>query len=267
MTGEIQIQDVGKYTTSMSKSMIDKMFFMDKIDSSIKVIFDYGCADGALINFLAPLFPDIAFVGYDASAEMIEHAISNKTYKNVSFIDNLDNFSTWLSENNFTSNQCAINLSSLIHEVYSYSSIQEIEEFWNFVNKSGFEYIIIRDMCLDAAAHRPALKEDLIKVRSRYAADKIREFENIHGSICDNYNLIHFLLKYRYTENWNREVHENYLPLAVEDIAGKIDTHYELIYFDHYILPFLANIVQVDFDITIKDYTHIKFIYRQKGNR
>ena len=122
-------------------------------------------------------------------------------------------------------------------------------------------------MCLDAVAHRPALKEDLVKVRSRYAADKIREFESVHGSICDNYNLIHFLLKYRYTENWNREVHENYLPLSVEDIAGKVDAHYELIYFDHYILPFLANIVQVDFDITIKDYTHIKFIYRQKGNK
>lgn len=264
MTEEIQIQDMNKYTTSMSKSMIDKMFFMDKINSSIKVIFDYRCADGALINFLAELFPDIAFVGYDTSAEMIACAVKNKVCKNVSFVDNLDNFSAWLSDNNFTPNQCAINLSSLIHEVYNYSTLQEIEQFWNFVNKSGFEYIIIRDMCLDAAAHRPALKEDLIKVRSRYAADKIREFENIHGSICDNYNLIHFLLKYRHTENWDREVHENYLPLSVEDIAGKIDAHYELIYFDHYILPFLANIVQVDFDITIKDYTHIKFIYRQK---
>ena len=120
MTGEIQIQDVGKYTTSMSKSMIDKMFFMDKIDSSIKVIFDYGCADGALINFLAPLFPDMVFIGYDASAEMIACATNNKTCKNVSFIDNLDDFSAWLTENNFTPNQCAINLSSLIHEVYRY---------------------------------------------------------------------------------------------------------------------------------------------------
>ena len=102
-----------------------------------------------------------------------------------------------------------------------------------------------------------------ISTRSKDFADFLRDIR----SICDNYNLIHFLLKYRYTENWNREVHENYLPLSVEDIAGKIDAHYELIYFDHYILPFLANIVQVDFDITIKDYTHIKFIYQQKGNK
>lgn len=264
MIGEIQIQDISKYTTSMSKSMIDKMFFMDKIDSSIKIIFDYGGADGALINFLAPLFPDIVFIGYDVSAEMIARAANNKTYENVLFMDNLDKFSTWIAENDITMNQCALNLSSVIHEVYSYSAFREIEKFWNFVNNSGSEYIIIRDMCLDAAAHRPALKEDLIKVRSRYSADKIREFESIHGSICDNYNLIHFLLKYRYRENWNREVRENYLPLAVENIARKIDTNYELIYFDHYVLPFVANIVRADFNITIQDYTHIKFIYRLK---
>ena len=75
------------------------------------------------------------------------------------------------------------------------------------------------------------------------------------------------MLLYCYSDNCNREVNVNYVSISVEDIAGKIDAHYELIYFDHYILPFLANIVQVDFDITIKDYTHIKFIYRQKGNR
>lgn len=254
MVGEIKIQDMDKYTTSMSKSMIDKMFFMDKIDNSIKVIFDYGCADGALINFLAPLFPDMTFIGYDADADMIAAAMKNKTRENARFTNSI--------ERNI--NHCAINLSSLIHEVYSYSTTQEIEEFWNFVNNSGFEYIIIRDMCLDAAAHRPALKEDLIKVRSRYSADKIREFEDIHGSICDNYNLIHFLLKYRYIENWNREVHENYLPLSVEGIAEKVDSKYELVYFDHYVLPFLANAIQCSFGITLKDYTHTKFIYRLK---
>lgn len=254
MVGNIQIQDIGKYTTAMSKSMIDKMFFMDKIDNSVKTILDYGCADGALINFLAPLFPDMNFIGYDANSDMIDIAMKNKTCENVLFTDNLD----------IEMSECAINLSSLIHEVYSYSTVQEIEKFWDFVNNSGFKYIIIRDMCLDAAAHRPTLKEDLIKVRSRYPADKIREFEIIHGSICDNYNLIHFLLKYRYIENWDREVRENYLPLSVEDIAEKIYPNYELVYFDHYVLPFLANAVQCSFGITLKDYTHTKFIYRLK---
>ena len=78
------------------------------------------------------------------------------------------------------------------------------------------------------------------------------------------WNLIHFLLKYRYTDNWEREVRENYLPVSVEEIMGKITEHkaaYRLIYFDHYILPYIARTVKKDFDITLKDYTHVKFIY------
>ncbi|MGA1049083.1 MAG: hypothetical protein ACO3UU_13830, partial [Minisyncoccia bacterium] len=38
-------------------------------------------------------------------------------------------------------------------------------------------------------------------------------FEKVWGSIFKDYrNFIHFLLKYRYTDNWEREVNENYLP-------------------------------------------------------
>lgn len=55
------ITDLIAYNLSMKKSLIDKMFFMDKIDDDIKVVMDYGCADGALIRFLAPLFPEIVF--------------------------------------------------------------------------------------------------------------------------------------------------------------------------------------------------------------
>lgn len=50
--------------------------------------------------------------------------------------------------------------------------------------------------------------------------------------------------------------------IIVEIIIG---TSYSLEYYDHYILPFLANVVKRDFDITIKDYTHVKFIYKLKG--
>ena len=39
------IADLNRYNLSMSKSLIDKIFFMDKIDDTIKVIVDYGCAE------------------------------------------------------------------------------------------------------------------------------------------------------------------------------------------------------------------------------
>ena len=264
---ETNISNLVGYNSSMAKSMIDKMFFMDKIDDDIHFVVDYGCADGALINFLAQLFPQMTFVGYDKNLSMIDAArLKNQDNKNTIFFDSLGSFSTWTHNNeNFHIENAALNLSSIIHEVYSYSTVDEVNDFWNFVTSCGFQYIIIRDMCLDETAHRTSLKEDLIKVRSKYDKNKIQEFEHYNGSINDNYNLIHFLLKYRYTENWKREVRENYLPCPIETIAAKVGSRYELIYFDHYVLPFIARTVKKDFDITIKDYTHVKFIFQFKN--
>lgn len=253
------IVNINAYNSSMAKSLIDKIFFMDKLDNSVTTILDYGCADGTLINFLAPLFPDITFIGYDMSEDMIAIASEKNTmYANAKFYSDLELCTKDIGD----CSKAAINLSSLIHEVYSYGTEQSINDFWNYVNNSGFKYIIIRDMALDNVAHRPSLKEDVLKVKKDYNPILLADFEEHHGSIYDNYNLIHFLLKYRYVENWDREVAENYLPLSMEKIASHIDANYELEYFDHYILPFLANIVKKDFDIVIKDYTHVKFIYK-----
>ena len=262
--GETEIANREAYNLAMSKSMIDKMFFMDKIDESVTTVFDFGCANGVLIGTLARLFPDMCYVGYDLDEGMIQNAAERcKGLDNVVLFSSLRDFHAWAAERKLDFRKTALNLSSLIHEVYSYGTAESIEEFWRFVTDSGFGYIAIRDMCLDRSAQRPALKEDVIKVRSGCDLKRLAQFEALHGSITDNRNLIHFLLKYRYTDNWEREVRENYLPVSVEDIMGRITdrSKYRLIYFDHYILPFLARTVKKDFDISVKDYTHVKFIY------
>lgn len=263
--GETEISNLEKYNSSMAKSLIDKIFFMDKIDDQVKFVVDYGCADGTLVRFLASIFPDLVFIGYDINLDMITLANEKgKHLSNAIFTTDLDSLK--VKHPDFDYSRAVLNLSSLIHEIYSYCSGAEIENFWNFVNSSGFRYVITRDMCLDYTAHRAALKEDLIKVKKHYINDEhLSEFEKIHGSIDDNYNLIHFLLKYRYHENWDREVKENYLPLCVEDIAKRISDDYELIYMDHYVLPYLARTVMDDFGIVLKDYTHAKFIYRNRN--
>ena len=71
--------DLDIYTTEMSKSVWDKAFFMDKIPG-VKCVIDFGCADGAMIRYLAPLFPDITFVGYDISRELIARARATGPY-------------------------------------------------------------------------------------------------------------------------------------------------------------------------------------------
>ena len=75
------------YTTEMSKSVWDKAFFMDKIPG-VKCVIDFGCADGAMNHFLAPLFPEIMFVGYDISSELIDRARHTAPYyANAAFFD------------------------------------------------------------------------------------------------------------------------------------------------------------------------------------
>ena len=81
--------DLDIYTESMAKSNWDKAFFMDKIGDT-KCIVDFGCADGAMIRMLAPLFPSITFIGYDSNKELIE--IYTSLEKNI-----LDDFVTPIS--------------------------------------------------------------------------------------------------------------------------------------------------------------------------
>lgn len=261
------IANIEIYNESMTKSLIDKLFFLDKIDN-VKCIVDYGCANGALIAFIAPLFPDILFFGYDKNGMMIDSAIEkNKNNKNAYFSQKINALDNFLNEKNLKRSDCALLLSSIIHEIYSYLTKDEVWDFWKYVNDSGFKYIIIRDMCVNEAADRSSLKEDVIKVKALSSRSKLKQFESFFGSVDNNKNLIHYLLKTPFSENWEREVRENYLPHPVEYIAGMVyNPEYELIYFDNYILPYVAERVKKDFDITIKDYTHVKFIWKRRNN-
>lgn len=263
---DCEITDINGYNRSMSCSLIDKIFFMDKIDTNIDTIVDYGCADGSLVRFLSNIFPDITYCGYDNNSDMIQIAESqNRNGSGIKFCKQLNELRDYLN-NYHHPTKTAILLSSVIHEVYSYSKEEDIDKFWKFITaESHFKYIIIRDMCLDDSAHRPSLKEDVFKIKSRYDRAMLDEFERVSGSITDNYNLIHFLMKYRYKDNWKREVNENYLPLSIEQISRHIDG-YSLIYYDHYILPYLQHVVQRDFGITLKDYTHVKMIFKANSD-
>ncbi len=48
------------------------------------------------------------------------------------------------------------------------------------------------------------------KLRKKANLNQLYSFEKRSGSINNNYrNFIHFLLKYKYTDNWDREVNED----------------------------------------------------------
>ena len=82
----------------------------------------------------------------------------------------------------------------------------------------------------------------------------------------DNRNFLHFLMKYKYVENWDREVKENYFPITLEELLKKIPYDYEIVYINTYCLPYTRSVVEKDFGISIKDNTHVKLLLRKRIN-
>lgn len=242
----------------MQKALADKIFFWDILDDCDSLI-DFGCADGSLLNAVSAKKPELFLVGIDMNEDMIN--IARKDIPSGRFfVDTLP-----IIDQSVDTKNAAINLSSVLHEVYSYCSPDQIKVFWDKLNRTGCKYIIIRDMLCDGLTEKsdPA---DVQKIRGYIEyAGPLKDFEEVWGSIEDKHNMIHFLLKYRYRLNWDREVRENYLPLTESLLLNQLDLEkYEIIKKERFVLPFIKANVKETFDIDLIDTTHIKLILKRK---
>lgn len=257
--GSKEITNTDRYNTEMKKSLIDKIFFLDKIDAQL--IIDFGCADGTLIKFMKLVFPEIEYVGYDISADMIETARKNLAgLDNITLISNIDDLKRKIQSSGKTT---AIVFSSVLHEIYSYDP-EGISSFWKDLIGLSPDYVVIRDMAVSKTADRASDKISVARVRQLFDAKLLDQFEEIWGSIDENISLTHFLLKYRYKENWDREVRENYLPVTIEQLMAHFPKQYVPDYFEHYTLPFIRNQAREDFGVELNERTHVKLIYRKQ---
>ena len=254
-----KINNLNIYISGMQKSLNDKLFFVDKVDGIDRIV-DFGCADGAFLREMYKINPDINYVGYDNNVNMLIAAQSKTDFDKYNTITYTGQLGS-LDDNKYS----LLNLSSVIHEVYSYSQPDEINTFWNNVLYQNYKYIAIRDFCISKSINRQSDINDYTKVIQSADKEQIDEYESIWGSLRDNRNLVHYLMKYRYTENWNREVRENYFPITLEALLSMIPTYkYEIVYFEDYILPFTKNKVKEDFDVDLHDNTHVKILLKRK---
>lgn len=255
------ISNVASYTLSMKQSLLDKVFFADKIGKA-DVIVDYGCADGQLLKFLSMLFPEWSCYGYDISPEMISMAREN----NPSML--LDHdwpvIETTVSRHRQDGRQCVLVLSSIMHEIYSYGTLKDIEAFWSVVFSDLWDYIVIRDMIPGMSVDRPSAINDVVQVYTKANRQQLYDFQTIWGSIENNKNLVHWLLKYRYTGNWQREAKENYIPVYREHLLSSFPASYRVTYHEHYVLPYIRDHVERDFSIDLKDNIHLKLILSRR---
>lgn len=251
-----RISDLDIYLTRMQRSILDKMFFIDKVFEPFEYILDFGCANGELIKAMTPMFPDYKYIGYDISSEMIEAAKLNVS--TAEFYDNWDDIQIPFDNS-------LINISSTIHEVYSYGSKADIKEFWSRVFGSGFQYIAIRDMMFSQSQDRPADAEQLGIIRAHTEYSKwLESFEAVWGEVRDQRELVHYLLKYKYTQNWSREVKENYFPISAEELMSIIPESYRIVFKESFTLPYIAWQIRKDLGFVLHENTHIKLILEKK---
>ena len=271
-----KFKDLQSYNKNMSKGIEDKLFFLKHLPQDHGCIYvDFGCADGALIESLRHILPNNQFVGYDASEEMIDLARKkvNDRGSNVMFTDSWQEVENKLKGS--SSMKKVLILSSVIHEVYSYAQDQTvIDLFWDRVLKTGFDYICVRDMMIPSdTVYTPANKEWTKNIDRFYScfmsSTRLNEFKKNWGELTNKRTVLHFLLKYRWQINWNREVKENYFPIDIETFLGRFWGYYNLNHFERFIVPFIKDKIEEDFYIKLgdDDSTHIKAVFSKRTDK
>lgn len=260
MSLDVAIPHAASYVAEMVRPLIDKLFFVDKVEADLFV--DYGCADGALLAALTLLSPGARCIGYDESPAMV--AAARAAHPGIDFTGDWATIASQVSQARKSGLRVCLVLSSVVHEIHSYLSEAEVAAFWGRVwgegDEPGFDCVAIRDMMVSRATSRPSDPLAVACIRQLHNPDRVAQWERQWGTLSENWSLVHFLLTYRYEANWTREVHENYLPKPFEDFMRLVPRRYRPIYLEHFVPPFLRRQVQRDFGITLADPTHLKLI-------
>lgn len=276
-----KIKNLSIYNKRMAAGMEDKLFFLPFLEKS-PLLIDYGCADGTLAKYVKDIFPDAVIYGYDIDEHMLELAkqklgndniyLSHSRVFEVLKLIKDNAFNIFLYSQEYQSHDEILNLSSVIHEVYSYGNEGDIEEFWKNVFGIGFDRIAIRDMCFVSDKDYPSQYNSFEEFYERFLEgvrknrlEKMWEQYSQQSSMPLSYKMIvHFLMKYHYVENWDREMRENYFSLTLEELRDKIPDTYEVRYEECYILPYIKEYVYNEFGIKLDCKTHIKMILEKK---
>lgn len=262
------------YVNRMSKSIEDKTDYILQYGKDVTLFVDFGCADGALIEYLA-LHPDInsaaLFLGYDEDKEMILDAKSNHQLSNISLSSNWEYVLRAIDyHKRMKQGKIAVIFSSVVHEILNYKG--EVS-FMDIIRDLGsnVDYIFIRDMFdantysyrvplefLNKVFAEPELEDMWVDyVQKKSDSFQFRTF--IHYE-----EFLDFLLKIDYKDNWDREVNEWYLgfnPDLVHYLTR--DEKYYTAFQQIYTLPFFKEKIQKRFGFDLRVPTHIKLVLRK----
>lgn len=255
MDNDINIKNKDIYLDRMSKPLTEKLRVADYFPQKPKKVLDVGCADGSVTLALAKIFPGTKFLGIDLEDGFIKKAQTKAKEENI---DNVSFQTVYLRDLLARSDKFdAVVFVSVLHEFYSYgegisSVLKALADAHELLEGRG--EIIIRDMILNEYTKETDFQVEpilgKIKAQSKVASS-LKDFEDSFGELKDLNKINHFLLKYMYAENWDRELKEEYVPVTFEqyqNIFSLLGMDMQLQ--DSYLIPFLENKWREDFGLT-----------------
>lgn len=254
------IANLAEYDNRMTRSVEDKLWFLDHFQvGGPDVWCDYGCADGFLMQQIRKIGHKPT-IGYDIDPNQIQacrdRGISSFVTSNLSeFFGEMKRLQPL---------KTGVILSSVYHEM---SHLQRSVLFDDFAY-NDVEYVAIRDMAtnadlMDDTTHLRNKVIDRLSCHSPHAMLRLEEFENRKGEISFGPFLVHYLLKYRYVQNWARELDEDYLINTQTLLTNAREAGYSPIRIDYYQLPWIVGNVKGFFDIDLPFTTHVKIMLKR----
>jgi len=275
------IRNIDTYIKGMSATLKDKMWWLDLIPDEIDTVIDYGCAQGDL----ALLLPDkYRYIGIDNSSEMLQLARHNHL---LHFGRHSEFYPSLIEANGkYEPSTTVLVLNSVMHEIFSYLSPAEVHALFEEMFGSGIRCVAIRDMHLpDAEAigrigthsNRERLNQSFrysnlwteymnYVLYDRYTEGYIQEDKGRGKFEGMPVYMTEFLLKYRYVENWKREMREYYLWPWLQMISqyikadGNDHGFYAVAHESEFRIPFIVDKIKEDFDIDFDLNTHRKVL-------
>lgn len=252
----IALSNLEIYLKKMMRGLEDKIFFLNKIDTDC--IVDFGCADGYILKQINKFNLGIKLIGYDYDRVML-NAITEG--EGIMFTD------SWYDVVKEAKNykKPTILLSSVIHEVYSYGNDISVSQFWKDIFMNTFKYVAVRDMMYSEKFQKFS-SDDIEKIRENSNKKQLDDYERVWGKFDSSYmNTLHWLLKYPYVDNWNRELHENYLPLSIEEFKLKIPSGWTVTYENQHMLGHVQRKIKREMDVDLTDPTHVQMIIKNNN--
>ena len=249
-----EITDYNTYLARMDVSLPDKAFFVYRAPLA-RVIVDFGCAAGNLFRYIRSVSnQEYIMIGYDNDETMRKLARESADMVCGTLAELCEAIEHALTAHNLTMKNVLFNFSSVLHEMNS----DEIEEIFGFINNLRPGYISIRDMKFRRKRENPSERlcisdeEHLNQFHSFLAHRRI--------FLPDLADFAEYLLKYKYTENWERELGEYYFfgfAYAERYYRALIDNHkYRPTWDVNYCLPHFNRQIKDDFGISfdVSDY-------------